>query len=244
MKPTKIALVGYKGRMGKFIESAISSSKIVWLFSRADLGDDIAKSVEGADVIIDFSSPLAVEESVQAGVKNQIPVIIGTTGLNELQEGIIKNASKQIPIVFAPNMSVGVNAILPAIKSTAQTLGSEYKIDIIEEHHIHKKDMPSGTSKKMLSVIQSALPKKREVVSFKDEMPPREKDDDSIRVLSIRKGETVGWHEVIFSGNGEMIRISHNAISREVFAIGACKAAAWVVGKPAGLYEMKDVLEL
>ena len=152
--------------------------------------------------------------------------MIGTTGLSLPEQGRVKEAAKKIPVVFSPNMSVGVNLLFKMIADAARVLGAEYNVGIVEAHHIHKKDSPSGTAKEMARIIKA------------------EKGDIEVPIESVREDEIVGEHTVTFDSDVDLIEITHSAKSRDIFAKGALKAAKFVVGKPAGLYTMKDVLGL
>lgn len=176
------------------------------------------------DVLIDFTIPEASETNLDYAAKYKKALILGTTGLNDNQLKKVEEISKVIPIVFSPNMSVGVNVLFTILPEIARRLGPDYGVEIIEAHHKAKKDAPSGTAKKLAQVLFETVHK-------------------DIPTHAVRLGDIVGDHTVIFCGNSERIEVKHQAHSRDLFALGALKAAKWVFGKPAGLYSMQDVLK-
>lgn len=176
------------------------------------------------DVLIDFTIPEAVETNLDYLARYKKALVLGTTGLNQSQLKKVEEVASIVPVVFSPNMSVGVNTLFAILPEVAKRLGPDYNIEIIEAHHKAKKDSPSGTAKKMNEILAG--------VTKKD-----------ILVHAIRLGDIVGDHTVIFCGNSERIEIKHQAHSRDPFAFGALKAAKWVADKPAGLYSMQDVLK-
>jgi 4-hydroxy-tetrahydrodipicolinate reductase len=182
--------------------------------------------IEAADCLIEFTAPLATMEHLELCKKHKKAMVIGTTGLSDAERDRIREASAGIPIVFSPNMSIGVNILLKMAATTAKALGPEYNVSIIEAHHLHKKDAPSGTAKEILRVIKE----------FKGNV--------EIPIESIREGETIGEHTVTFESGVDVIEITHSAKTRDIFAKGALKAAKFIVGKKNGLFTMKDVLEL
>ncbi len=207
----------------------------------ADLGEAF-ETCEG-DVAIDFTTPAATMKHLGAAVKLNKAMVIGTTGMEKDEEAKVREASKQIPIVFAPNMSVGINLMLRLICEAASILGEDYDIEIVETHHRHKKDAPSGSAMKMAEVLAETMKKNLDtdgVFTRKGMIGERKRGD--IGVQTIRAGDVVGDHTVMFGGIGERLEITHKASSRETFARGAVKAALWLHGKPAGLYSMQDVL--
>lgn len=176
------------------------------------------------DVLIDFTIPEASEINLDFVARYRKALVLGTTGFNDAQLKKIEEVSSVVPVVFSPNMSVGVNVLFTMLPEIAKKLGADYGIEITEAHHKTKKDSPSGTAKKIGQILADAV---------KKEVP----------IHAIRLGDIVGDHTVYFCGNSERIEIKHQAHSREPFAFGALRAAKWVVGKPAGLYSMQDVLK-
>ena len=225
---TKIIVMGARGRMGSRLVSLINSSGDLSLVTGIDRGDSLEGIFPHADVIIDFTTADAAPENAILAAKFRTPIVIGTTGLDNNQQKNVREAARDIPIVFAPNMSIGVNVMWKVIETAARALGKNFKADISETHHAHKLDKPSGTAKKMLDII----------VKESGHKPA------DVGVQSIRTGEVIGDHVVHFTSPGEILTIEHHAISRDVFAEGALAAARWIVGKPAGLYGMDDVLGL
>ena len=226
-KSVRVLLVGSAGRMGKVIADLAKREPNIEIAAQCDLGDDVAAAMKNCDVAIDFSQPGAVEEICRAARQERRPLVIGTTGHSPEQRGVIEEAAKYLPIVFASNFSVGVNALFALTGKAAEILGTDFDLEIIETHHVMKKDAPSGTAKTLAEILKQAR-----------------RSDQEIPTKSIREGEVVGEHTVIFSGTGERLELVHRAKSRETFAKGALRAAEWIVGKPAGLYNMQDVLGL
>jgi 4-hydroxy-tetrahydrodipicolinate reductase len=180
--------------------------------------------ISKCDVFIDFSQPEASLVNLGHVLKNKKALILGTTGFNDAQIEQIKEAAKQIPIIFSPNMAVGVNTLFNVVAELAKKLGPDYGIEIVEAHHDQKKDAPSGTAKRFASGIKEATGR-------------------DVPMHSIRLGDIFGDHTIIFCGNSERIEIKHQAHSRDLFVVGALKAAKWLANKPAGLYTMQDVLK-
>ena len=176
------------------------------------------------DVFVDFTTPEETEANIDYVARYKKAYVLGTTGLNDAQLKKVEDISKVIPVVFSPNMSVGVNVLFTMLPEIAKRLGPDYSIEIVEAHHKAKKDAPSGTAKKFAQILADATRK---------EIPTH----------AIRLGDIVGDHTIIFCGNSERIEIKHQAHSRDLFALGALKAAKWIMGKPAGLYSMQDVLK-
>jgi len=191
-------------------------------FKVSDNPDDIKE----ADVLIEFTAPEATIGHLEYALKHKKAMVIGTTGLSEDQIGRIREASKKIPVVFSPNMSIGVNLLFKLVKEAVEKLSKDYGVRIVEAHHIHKKDAPSGTAKKLAQIINDASG--REVSDIK----------------SIREGEIVGDHKVTFESPVDTIELSHSAKTRDIFAKGALVAAKFIAGKKPGLYDMQDVLEV
>ena len=207
------------------------------------VGDDISKDVSNFDVLIDFTIPESTIHSLQICQTHNKTMVIGTTGLTEEQKNILKNASKEIAIVFAPNMSVGVNLCLKLLQTAATTLGDDYDVEIIEAHHRHKVDAPSGTALRMGEVVAESLGRNLdECAVYGRQGRTGERDYKTIGFETIRAGDIVGDHTVMFSGIGERIEITHKATSRMTFAQGAMRAASWLSKKSNGLYDMQDVL--
>ncbi len=203
------------------------------------------RAFKKADVVIDFSTPEATMALLPSLVRDGRAVVIGTTGFSLHQRDEIKELSKDTRIVMAPNMSVGVNLLLKLVHDAASIVGSEYDIEIIEAHHRHKKDAPSGTALKIAEVAAAAVNRDLEKVAvYERKGIMGERRPEEIGIQTIRAGDIVGDHTIIFAAPGERIELTHKASSRDTFAAGAVKAAVWVMDRPNGLYDMQDVLGL
>ncbi len=246
----KIVICGVCGKMGKRIATLASRDKDISIvgatetkgcsFVGVNLGeelkthnlgvaisDDLNESIKKCDCVIDFTAPGATLNNLKIARINKKPIVIGTTGFTKESLKEIESASRDIPILFSPNMSPAVNLVFDLVRKTAKTLGKTYSVKMEEVHHIHKKDKPSGTGKLLAEII------KKEREDLKD-----------IPINSIREGEVVGDHKIIFDSEEDTIEITHKAKTRDIFALGAIQAAKFLAGKPKGLYSMKDVLEL
>ena len=190
------------------------------------VSDDSNTILRRGDVLIEFTKPQVTVKHARLAQRLRKAMVIGTTGLTEAQRATLKAASRTIPIVVSPNMSVGVNVLFELAKTAAQRLGPAYDVEVVESHHRHKKDAPSGTAKRLAEVLASA----------------RTQAASAIPVHAIRAGDIVGDHTVILAGPSERLELTHRAHGREVFAQGALKAARFVVRKKPGLYDMTDVL--
>jgi 4-hydroxy-tetrahydrodipicolinate reductase len=207
--------------------------------------DSIAELIERADVLIDFSSPSATIACLKSLSGNPVPVVIGTTGFSRDEADHIKLYAQNTPCVFAPNMSVGVNLLLKVLADIAKVTGDDYDVEIVEAHHRLKKDAPSGTAMKMAQVLAAALNRDLEDTAvYARHGLIGERTQKEIGIQTVRAGDIVGEHTVLFGGLGERIEITHKASSRDTFARGALKAAQWVYKQTPGLYDMQDVLGL
>ncbi|ORU93392.1 MAG: 4-hydroxy-tetrahydrodipicolinate reductase [Cycloclasticus sp. symbiont of Bathymodiolus heckerae] len=197
------------------------------------------------DVLVDFTRPEACLEKLAFCEANNKAIVIGTTGFTDEQKEQITSASERIPVVFAPNMGIGVNVTLKLLELAAKAIGQTVDIEVIEAHHKHKVDAPSGTALKMGEVVAEAMGQKLDDVGvYAREGITGERDEGTIGFSTIRGGDIVGEHTVMFIDEGERIEISHKATSRMTFATGAIRAACWVSMQSAGLYDMQDVLGL
>jgi 4-hydroxy-tetrahydrodipicolinate reductase len=209
------------------------------------LTDDLAKVAGDFDVVIDFTAPAATLYHLDVCAQHGKRLVIGTTGFDDAGKARIAGVAAANGIVFAPNMSVGVNLCLKLLALTAQVIGEDYDIEIVEAHHRHKVDAPSGTALRMGEVVADALGRDLgEVAVYGREGITGERDPKTIGFETIRAGDVVGEHSVWFATEGERIEIVHKASSRMTFARGAARAAHWLVDQPAGLYDMQDVLGL
>ncbi len=225
--PARVLLVGAAGRMGKTVLDLAAADPKIDIVAQCDLGDPIEPAMENCDVIIDFSHPDAIDEVCRAASQHGKSLVIGTTGHSQEQRRMTQEAAQSLPIVFASNFSIGVNVLFWLTRKAAELLGRDFDPEIVETHHKMKKDAPSGTAKTLAEILKA-----------------EQKNQNEIPIQSIREGEVVGEHTVIFSGPGERIELTHRAASREIFARGALRAAKWIVGRPPGLYSMQDVLGL
>jgi 4-hydroxy-tetrahydrodipicolinate reductase len=206
---------------------------------------DLEAVVDEFDVLIDFTAPAATLAHLQLCRRHGKGMVIGTTGFDDEQKNSIKEAAAEIGVVFAPNMSVGVNLCLKLLDTAARVLGEEADIEVIEAHHRHKVDAPSGTALRMGEVVAEALGRNlKDCAVYGRQGLSGERDRATIGFETIRAGDIVGEHTVMFAAEGERVEITHKASSRMTFASGAARAAGWLMSQPAGLYDMQDVLGL
>lgn len=264
----RIAVIGAAGRMGKTLIQAITSTEAVHLGAAiiepgssllgVDAGElagigklgvsavsDLSECVADFDVLIDFTTPALSVANAHFCAQHGKAIVIGTTGLGDAEKAQLAQAAQHIPVVFAPNMSVGVNLTLKLLSMAAKILGDDYDVEVVEAHHRHKVDSPSGTALRMGEVVAEALGrdlKECAVYGREGQIGPRTQKE--IGFETIRAGDVVGEHSVWFATEGERIEIVHKASSRMTFAKGAVRAAAWLKGKENGLYDMQDVLDL
>jgi len=223
--PIRVLLVGAKGRMGKTIAAVVEKDTGLTITAEAELGDSLETLITGCDVVIDFSAPAATEAVCRVCTDQRRPLVIGTTGHTNAQKELVRAAAQTVPIVFAANFSLGVNALFALARRAMALLGKEFEVEIVEMHHQTKKDAPSGTAKRLAEILEEARGA-----------------DGGVPIHSLRGGDVVGDHQVIFAGSGERLELIHRASSREAFALGSLRAARWVMERPAGLYSMEDVL--
>ena len=264
----RIAITGAAGRMGKTLIEACQQAddcKLSAAIERpgisligADAGelsgvgsldvqlvDDITSVVNDFDVLIDFTSIESTLHNLQVCKDNKKHIIIGTTGFSDEQKALIREAAQQTAVVFAPNMSVGVNLCLKLLEMAASVLNEDYDIEVIEAHHRHKVDAPSGTALRMGEVVAQTLGRDlKDCAVYGREGHTGPRDPKTIGFETIRAGDVVGEHTVMFATEGERVEITHKASSRMTFAKGAIRAARWLKGKDKGLYDMRDVLGL
>jgi 4-hydroxy-tetrahydrodipicolinate reductase len=252
----RVAVAGAGGRMGRAIIDAVLADRSLTLAAAFDVprspavgqqignikvGSDAAAAIAAADVLIDFTRP----EGALAHVRHAKAMVLGTTGFSDIQRNAIIEASKQAPIVMAANFAVGVNATYKLAETAAKILGEGYDVEIIEAHHRHKVDAPSGTALKLGELIANALKRNlKDVATHGREGDTGERPVKQIGFHSIRGGDIVGEHTVIFAGVGERVEVTVRSQSRATYAAGALRAAKWLHARPAGLYDMSDVLGL
>lgn len=247
-----IILSGCNGKMGKVISNSVAERddcKIVagidamnTASDTFDVYDSINKFSKKADVIIDFSHPSSLDSLLKYAVLSKTPLVVATTGLSNEQVNDIHAAATQVPIFFSANMSLGVNLIQELAAKAAKVLGTSFDIEIVEAHHNQKIDAPSGTALMIANAIskQMATPPTYE---FDRHSKRAKREKNEIGIHAVRGGTIVGEHEVIFAGHDEVIKISHSAMSKEIFATGSINAALFLCGKPAGLYSMNDLID-
>ena len=227
MKPSavRVLLIGAAGRMGQTVLNLAQNDPKIEITAQCDLGDSIEPAMKNCDVAIDFSQADSTDEICRAARKDGKPLVIGTTGHSQQQRKTIEETAQSVPIVLASNFSVGVNVLFWLTQKAAELLGEDFNPEIAETHHTMKKDAPSGTAKTLADILRAVR-------------------NSEIPIQSIREGDVVGEHIVIFSGPGESLELRHRAANRGIFAGGALRAAKWIVDKPAGLYSMQNVLGL
>jgi len=211
--------------MGKTIRELAENDPDVQIAMQCDLGDSIERAMKDCEVAIDFSQADSIDEICSAASQYRISLVIGTTGHSQQQRKSIEETAQSVPIVLASNFSVGVNVLFWLTQKAAELLGSDFNPEIVETHHKMKKDAPSGTAKTLAEILKAMR-------------------NSEIPVQSIREGNVVGEHTVMFVGPGESLELSHRAANRGIFALGALRAAKWIVDKPPRLYSMQDVLGL
>ncbi len=239
----KVLLNGSKGRMGQAIQ-AIAASEEVEVVAAVDAGDALDGALEACEVVIDFSFHEATLPLAQKAAEHGKPLVIGTTGHSAEEKEAIAALTGQIPMVWAGNFSTGVNLLFYLVGKAAKILARDYHPEIIEMHHRHKIDAPSGTAEHLLEIVREARGLTPEQTRHGREGVVGARPDDEIGMHALRGGDVVGDHTVMFAGPGERIELTHKASDRRIFAQGALRAAHWVLGKPPGLYRIEDVLGL
>jgi len=207
--------------------------------------DSLEQALANADVLIDFTWPEVTLANAEVCARLGKALVVGTTGLNPQQRQVIARVAESVPVVFAPNMSIGVNVCFKLLRDMAKTLGEGFDIEIVELHHNKKKDAPSGTAVRMGEIVAEALDRDyNQVANYHREGMCGERSQQEIGMQTVRGGDIIGEHTVYFIGMGERIELTHRAMNRDMFARGALRAAGWLAGKDAGLYDMQDVLGL
>ncbi len=241
-KPVRVLLVGSTGRMGQAILDVAKDDGAFDIVGLCERGDAIEPALSHSDVVIDFSHAAAIDDICRVVSTRKRALVIGTTGHSPEQRQSIERCAESIPIVFSSNFSVGVNALFWLTRKAAAMLGPDFDLEIVEMHHRMKKDAPSGTALTLVEILKSQ--RKIESIRHGREGEVGARSAQEIGVHSIRGGDVVGDHTVIFAQAGERLELTHRATSRTTFAKGALRAAQWIVGRPAGLYSMEDVLGL
>lgn len=242
MSQLRILLNGAKGRMGQAIAAAAQSAgaSVVGI----DQGDDATKHIAGCDVVIDFSFHAATPTLAALAAQHGKPLIIGTTGHTDAEKAAIRASVAKIPVVWAGNYSIGVNLLNALVRRAASVLGTGWDIELTEMHHRLKKDAPSGTAERLLEILREERKVGADQLRHGRSGLVGERTPTEIGVHALRGGDVVGDHTVLFASDGERLELTHKASSRTIFAQGALRAAAWVVGRPAKVYGMDDVLGL
>ena len=221
----RVLLIGAAGRMGKTVFDLAEADPDIQIAAQCDLGDSIESAMKNCDVAVDFSQPDSIDEICRAAVQYGKSLVIGTTGHSQQRRETIEETAHSIPIVLASNFSVGVNVLFWLTQRAAEFLGPAFSPEIVETHHKMKRDAPSGTAKTLAEILKAVR-------------------NAEISVRSIREGDVVGEHTVMFDGLGERLELTHRAGNRGIFALGALRAAKWIINKPPRLYSMQDVLGL
>jgi 4-hydroxy-tetrahydrodipicolinate reductase len=263
----KIALIGAAGRMGRAITLAFPhSSKIDLSYAvvRPDsysigfdsglhsggkenkvlFSSDIEQAISLSDGVIDFSSLQGLENVLDLCIQNNKPLVIGLTGLEQGHKTMVDKASKRIPLLLSPNMSIGVNLLFKLTEIAAKVLGDDFDIEVLDIHHKHKKDSPSGTATKLKDILLSSLERKESDIVYGRHGVYSERPTKEIGIHTMRAGEVVGEHSVYFFSSEERIEISHKAQDRKTFGVGTVKAAEFIIHQPPGLYDIFNVLGL
>jgi 4-hydroxy-tetrahydrodipicolinate reductase len=241
---TKAIITGAKGRMGQTLLSCAKNFRDLEIVAAIERGDDLSAAISKGDVVIDFSLHSATPTFVELCAKNKKAIVIGTTGFSENERAQIEKFSPQISIVLSSNFSTGVNALFWLTRKAAEILGPDFDLEIIEMHHRLKKDAPSGTAKSLAEILAEARKQSLDKIARHGRLGIGERAPGEIGIHSIRGGDVVGDHTVIFANAGERLELTHKASSREAFANGALRAALWVVKQKPGIYDMQDVLGL
>lgn len=264
---TKIVIAGATGRMGHALLQGVFEDESLQLYGALDragspnigrdagelfgknagvyISDNAHETLQGADVLIDFTRPEASMDYLEICQRHHVKHVIGTTGFTVEQKARIAAASKQIAIVFAPNMSVGVTLLINLVEQAAKVLGDSYDIEVVEMHHRHKIDAPSGTALRLGEAAAQGMGQElKDCAIYAREGVTGEREAGKIGFATLRGGDVVGDHTVVFAGIGERVELTHKASSRATFALGALRAAKFLSDKKTGLYDMRDVLNL
>jgi 4-hydroxy-tetrahydrodipicolinate reductase len=265
---TKVVVTGAAGRMGTQIVRLVKATEGLVLHGAVErpgsgaagkdagalagleaagvtVGEDLAAALRGADVVVDFTSHEASARHAELCAEHGVALVIGSTGFTPEAKARVAAAARRVPVVLSPNMSVGVNVLFDLVRQAAAVLGEAYDVEIVELHHKRKRDAPSGTAVRLGEVAAEALGRKpADALAFSRHGILGERPPWQIGVQTLRGGDVVGEHTVYFCGDGERLELTHRATSREQFARGAIRAAAWLPGRAPGVYEMADVLGL
>lgn len=243
--PLRLLINGSRGRMGQALIHCAASIPELTVAAEVDAGDDFLAGLKLSEAVIDFSHHATVETVLDACVAHKKTLVIGTTGHTDAQIAAIHEAGKQIPIVFAPNYSVGVNTLFWLTRKATEILGPSFDLEVVEMHHRMKKDSPSGTAKRLAEILAET----RELSYQNDTRHGRfgivgERTQNEIGMHAVRGGDVVGDHTVVYAAIGERVELTHKASSRDTFAMGALRASLWAHRREPGVYDMQDVLGL
>jgi len=242
---TRVIVTGSKGRMGRALVACAPQHRELEVVGQIDQGDDLSAIIARCDVVIDFSSHTATATIADLCSTQGKALVVGTTGHDDTEKSLITHHASRIPMVLSSNYSTGVNTLFWLTRKAAEILGPSYDLEVVEMHHRLKKDAPSGTAKSLAEIL-AAVRKQQlaKVARHGREGIVGERTTEEIGIHSIRGGDVVGDHTVVFATNGERVELTHQASSRDTFANGALRAALWVVKQKPGLYDMQDVLGL
>ena len=247
MTPLKLLVTGNRGRMGQTVTECAAADPGIEVAAGIDMGDSLAEAIVKCDAAIDFTLPSFTDELLAGCVEHGKALVMGTTGHSDDQLAAIREASSAIAIVHAPNFSVGVNTLFWLTRKATEILGDDFDLEVVEMHHRHKKDAPSGTARRLAEILAEVSG-----VSYDDDTRHGRfgdvgaRTDREIGMHSLRGGDVVGDHTVVYAGDGERVELTHKAASRATFANGAIRAAKWLSeqGHTSGLFDMEDVLGL
>lgn len=242
-----VLVTGFRGRMGQMVAASVSADPETRVAAGIDLGDSLNEALERSTIVIDFTLPTFTDELIESCLAKSVSIVMGTTGHSDEQLQLIQEASKSIPIVHAPNYSVGVNTLFWLTRRATEILGDDFDLEVIEMHHRHKKDSPSGTARRLAEILADVRD-----LSYDDDCKHGRFGDVGARtkteigVHALRGGDVVGDHTVVYANDGERVELTHKASSRETFSKGAVRAAKWIEseGLKNGLFDMQDVLGL
>ena len=245
MNLTKIIITGAKGRMGQTLVACAENHPELQVVGQIDLGDDLLPLIKEVDVVIDFSFHDATAQFAAVCAEHRKAMVIGTTGHSDAEKSLISSLASHIPMVWASNYSTGVNTLFWLTRKAAEILGPNFDLEVVEMHHRMKKDAPSGTAVTLAEILAAIRQQQLNKVIRHGRLGiVGERTPAEIGMHSLRGGDVVGDHTVVFAANGERLELTHKASSRETFANGALRAARWVVHQKPGLYDMQDVLGL
>jgi 4-hydroxy-tetrahydrodipicolinate reductase len=242
-QPLRLLINGSRGRMGQAVAQAAREAG-VQVTAAVDVGDDLSAALPLCDVVVDFSSHVATRPLVEAVVAAGRPVVIGTTGHRPEVKSDLAALVSKVPCVWAGNFSVGVNLLFALTRRATAVLGADYDTEVVEMHHRFKKDAPSGTAARLLEIILEERRLSADALRHGRSGITGERAAGEVGIHALRGGDVVGDHTVIFAALGERLELAHKASDRSIFAHGAIRAARWLQGRPAGLYDMQDVLGL